>query len=94
MAKEAVGDVQIDNRRTRVTRWNFAPGAETGFHRHEYDYVVVPGCDGELLLIDEAGEERTAKLKTGRSYFREKGVAHNVINAGAHDFFFVEIEFK
>ena len=34
--------VFIDNERVRVTEWRFAPGAATGWHRHEYDYVVVP----------------------------------------------------
>ena len=27
----------IENGRTRVTEWRFAPGAETGAHTHEYD---------------------------------------------------------
>ena len=94
MSVQAKGDLQIDNDRTRVTRWTFAPGAETGFHRHDFDYVVVPGRDGKLLLIDESGEKRLAELKQGESYFRKKGVAHNVINANDHHFFFVEIEFK
>jgi hypothetical protein len=26
----------IDNDTTRVTQWRFAPGAQTGWHRHEY----------------------------------------------------------
>lgn len=94
MVEKATGNLQVENDLTRVTRWNFAPGAETGFHRHEYDYVVVPGRDGKLTLIDEDGRSTTADLKEGQSYFRQKGVAHNVINASNHDFFFVEIEFK
>lgn len=94
MVEKATGNLQVENDLTRVTRWNFAPGAETGFHRHEYDYVVVPGGDGKLTLIGEDGRSTTADLKEGQSYFRQKGVAHNVINASNHDFFFVEIEFK
>ena len=34
--------VQIDNETVRVTEWRFTPGAATGYHRHAYDYVVVP----------------------------------------------------
>ena len=45
MTGQAVPTVQIDNERTRVTEWRFAPGASTGYHRHEYDYVIVPGDD-------------------------------------------------
>ena len=85
--------VQIDNPRVVVTEWRFAPGAETGWHRHEYDYVVVPLMDGKLLLKDKAGESVSA-LAAGKSYFREAGVEHNVINASAGEFAFVEIQMK
>ncbi len=33
----AVATVQVDNETVKVTEWRFAPGAETGWHRHEYD---------------------------------------------------------
>ena len=46
---QARPETQIDNARTTVTVWRFAPHAETGWHRHEYDYVIVPQTDGELL---------------------------------------------
>jgi len=44
MSETAKPTVQVDNARTRVTEWRFAPGASTGFHRHEYDYAVVPAA--------------------------------------------------
>lgn len=91
---KAVGTVQIDNERTRVTEWRFAPGAETGEHIHEHDYVVVPGGDGTLKIVAPDGVETMAELKAGASYFREKGVHHNVINANDFEYTFVEIEFK
>ncbi len=47
----ATPTVQIDNNHLRVTEWRFPPGAATGFHRHEHDYVVVPVRDGELKLV-------------------------------------------
>ena len=90
----ATPEQQADNARTRVTKWSFAPGAETGFHIHEMDYVVVPMLDGRLKLVSPEGEETFAELKAGQSYFRAAGVHHNVINANAYDFAFVEIEFK
>ena len=37
----AVPTVQAENERVRVTEWRSAPGAATGWHVHEYDYVVV-----------------------------------------------------
>ncbi len=47
---KAVPTVQIDNDKVLVTEWRFAPGAETGWHRHGMEYVVVPVTNGELLL--------------------------------------------
>ena len=86
--------VQAENTRTRVTEWRFAPGAETGFHRHEYDYVIVPVTTGRLRLVGADGSEHVAELEAGVSYFREAGVEHNVFNASDHEFSFVEVEFK
>lgn len=85
--------VQIDNERVRVTEWRFAPGAETGHHRHGMDYVVVPMTSGTLLLETPEGELRS-ELQAGLSYSRLTGVEHNVINANAYEFVFVEIELK
>jgi quercetin dioxygenase-like cupin family protein len=86
--------MQIDNVRTRVTEWRFAPGAATGQHRHAYDYVVVPLTSGTLKLIGPDGRETLAALTAGLSYFRQAGVEHNVVNANAYEFVFVEIELK
>jgi quercetin dioxygenase-like cupin family protein len=86
--------MQIDNVRTRVTEWRFAPGAATGQHRHAYDYVVVPLTSGTLKLIGPDGRETFAELTAGLSYFRQADVEHNVVNANAYEFVFVEIELK
>lgn len=90
---KAVATSQIDNDRTIVTQWRFAPGAETGWHRHEYDYVVVPVTSGTLLLESDTGSNE-ATLEQGVSYYRGKGVEHNVVNNNQHEFVFVEIEYK
>jgi beta-alanine degradation protein BauB len=84
-------DRQIDNQRTRVTRHRMAPGAHTGFHRHEYDYVIVPVTHGRMRVI-EAGMESVADLSAGVSYFRPAGVEHDVFNGGDQELVFVEIE--
>jgi len=94
MAGNAVPTVQIDNERIRVTEWRFAPGAATGFHRHEYDYVVVPQTTGRLKLISADGSEAFGELTAGISYFRQAGVEHDVINANDFEFVFVEVEIK
>jgi quercetin dioxygenase-like cupin family protein len=89
----AVPTVQVDNARVRVTEWRFAPGAATGRHRHEMDYVVVPLTTGALEISGPAGESRAA-LVTGQPYFRQAGVEHDVRNVNPFEFVFIEIELK
>ena len=89
----ATATVQIDNERVSVTEWKFAPGAETGWHCHQYDYVVVPQSTGRLLLKTNDGD-KVSELVSGKSYFRKAGVEHNVINANDGEFVFIEIEMK
>ena len=88
---KATSHQQIKNARVIVTEYRFAPGAETGHHVHEYDYVVVPLTTGKLRL-DEPTGSREVNLQAGVSYTREKGVSHNVINANDFEFRFVEVE--
>jgi beta-alanine degradation protein BauB len=89
----AVATRQIENERVIVTEWRFAPGAETGWHRHEHDYVVCPMTNGTLLLETPDGDVNAA-LKVGQTYSRETGVEHNVINAGNEELVFVEVEIR
>lgn len=93
-AAAAVPTVFIDNERVRVTEWRFAPGAATGWHRHEFDYVVVPLADGQLRLVGAGGAVSHAELRKGVPYFRHLGVEHDVINANAFEYAFIEIEMK
>lgn len=90
----AVATLQSDNERVRVTRWDFAPGAETGAHRHGWAYVVVPVTDGTLLVEMADGTSVTSQLQAGLAYDRLAGAEHNVINAGDAPLSFVEIEMK
>jgi beta-alanine degradation protein BauB len=89
----AVATVQVDNELVRVTKWQFAPGATTGWHRHELDYVIVPMTTG-VLRLDNGGSEVRAELVVGQSYFRSAPVEHDVINANPFEFAFIEIELK
>ncbi len=89
----ARASVQIDNDRVRVTEWRFRPGEATGWHVHAYDYVIVPSLDGSLRIVDDEGEQ-VAELRAGASYYRQAGVRHDVINAGAGEMAFVEVEIK
>ena len=89
----AVPSVQIDSERLRVTEWRFAPGAATGWDRHEYDYCVVPMTTGKLRAEAPDGAQE-AELVAGQSYCREAGVEHDVVNINPFEFVFIEIELK
>lgn len=89
----AVPTTQVENERFIVTEYRFPPGAHTGWHRHAHDYVVVPLTTG-TLTIDVGGSETEAQLTAGQAYSRNAGVEHDVINANATEFVFIEIEAK
>jgi beta-alanine degradation protein BauB len=89
----AVPTVQVDTDEVRVTEWRFAPGAATGRHRHELDYVVVPMTTGELTLEEDVGT-RTSAITAGQAYARRAGVEHDVVNGTGAEIVFLEIEIK
>ena len=90
---QATPTTQINNERVIVTEWRFAPGAETGWHTHGHDYVVVPTISG-LLHLETPEGLKEFPLIAGQSYARGAGVNHNVINASAHEVAFIEIEIR
>lgn len=93
-AGTAVPTVLIENERTRVTEWRFAEkGANTGWHRHDYDYIVIPLFTGQLEISLPGGEQVIAELQNGVPYFRELGVEHDVRSANEFECAFVEVEF-
>jgi hypothetical protein len=89
----AVPTVMIENDRVRVTEWRFGKrGDNTGWHRHAFDYVVVPQFDGVLEIDLGNGERTRAEMRSGVPYFRQLGVEHDVINGNDFECAFVEIE--
>jgi len=93
MRAKATSKLLQETDRVLVTEWRFAPGAETGWHRHAHDYVVVVLTAGKLLAETATGEVVT-ELASGQSYARPVGVEHNVVNPNPHEFVFVEVELK
>jgi quercetin dioxygenase-like cupin family protein len=89
----AVPTVQRDDETMRITRWDFAPGAATGWHRHGFPYLVVMLIDGILRVHDgQTVSERSLAL--GETYDRPAGIEHDVMNGSPHPIAFVEIEIK
>ena len=84
----------VDDARTRVTRFDFEPGQDTGWHVHEYDYVIAALTDCHMRLDLPGGEANEVTVPAGTAYRRAAGVEHNVINAGDAPMSFVEVELK
>lgn len=84
----------VDDARVVVTRFDFAPGAETGWHRHGHDYVITAITDCPMLIEEPGGAQRRVLVPAGSAYRRDLGVEHNVVNDGEGVMSFVEIELK
>ena len=83
----------MQDERVVATEWRMPPGSETGRHRHELDYAVVYLTSGNLFVESKNGNV-TVALERGQVTSRQAGVEHNVINANATDYAFIEVEFK
>jgi len=82
-----------NNDRVTITEWRFAPGAETGWHRHTMDYVVVYRTSGRMM-VETKGGANPVQIAEGQSFFRRAPIEHNVINTGDGEVVFVETELK
>lgn len=94
MKTSCTATLLIDDDRTRVTRFDFDPGQETGWHIHEFDYVITALTDCRMRLEEPGGEMRDVTVPAGTAYRRPAGVEHNVVNAGGAPMSFIEIELK
>ncbi len=90
----AVPTVLADDARVRITRWDFAPGATTGWHEHAMPYAIVMVTAGTMLVDAGSGEAARVELAAGDSYSRPSGIRHDVMNGGDAPMCFVEVEHK
>lgn len=91
MNGEASATVQLDDQRVRVTRYDMEPGDRIPWHRHEYDYLVVPLTDG-TVEVRAAGGPSPQRMRAGEPYQRNAGAEHELVNGERH-YSFIEIEF-
>jgi quercetin dioxygenase-like cupin family protein len=89
----AVATVQQDDEAVRITRWDFEPGAVTGWHTHGWPYFVTMLIEG-VLEIHDGAKVTPVPLAAGQSYMRPAGVTHDVRNGSPHPIAFGEIEVK
>ena len=91
---KAIDTLLIDDDRVRVTRFDFEAGSETGWHQHEYDYVITAIVDCPMMLEESDGSSREVLVPAGTAYRRVKGIKHDVINNRASQMSFIEMELK
>lgn len=89
----ATATVQRDDDDVRITRYDFAPGAVTGWHTHGWSYFVTMLTDG-VLRVHNGSDVIDTALCAGQAYHRPAGVQHDVMNGSDHPIAFVEIEVK
>jgi beta-alanine degradation protein BauB len=86
---------EVDDDRVRITTWTFrVDGEATGWHVHEYDYVVVPVSGGTFAVTAPDGSTRELIQEAGSPYLGTAGTEHDVVNASGGAAVFVEIELK
>ena len=84
----------IDDEKTRVTRFDFAPNQETGWHEQSYDYAITALTDCNMRLEHLEWSATKALVPAGEAYRRVAGIRHNAINASEKMMSFVEVELK
>lgn len=85
--------MQADDETVKITRWDFDPGATTGWHTHAWPYVIVMLTDAKMRLHDGIHIKEVA-FKAGDAYHRPAGVTHDVMNGSDGPMSFIEIEIK
>jgi mannose-6-phosphate isomerase-like protein (cupin superfamily) len=89
----AIPTLQSEDDTLRITRWDFVPGAVTGWHEHGWPYFVTMLVAGTLRIHDGVSV-KYVPLAQGEAYMRPAGVKHDVMNGSPHPIAFVEIEVK
>ena len=55
----------MDDERTRVTRFEFQPDQEIGWHEHQYGYVIVAVIDCEMKIEHPDGWDTSVFVAAG-----------------------------
>ena len=92
--KLAEHTVLLDNDKTTITYWCFAPGTQTGWHNHIFDYATIQQSGGRLLLQSENGATKTVDYEVGRTVAYKAPIVHNAINICEEEVRVIEIEYK
>ena len=89
-------EVLLDNETTRITFHRIKPGQNSGWHRHEYNYVGYHFQSSEVSVDLRGGKRGSISSKEGKATFYDvgNGFEHNVTVTGDQDLVALEIEYK
>lgn len=89
-------DVLIDNETTRITFHRIEPGENSGWHRHEHNYVGYHFQSSEVEVDRTDGQEGVMRSQEGVATFYDvgDGFEHNVTVKGDSALVALEIEYK
>ena len=93
MSDKATCVLLSEDSRSKVWRWSFESGQETGMHIHAFDYVAIPITGGDFTATMDTGEVLEFTQIAETPYQRLAGVHLHVRFTGAGKASFVEIEF-
>ena len=94
VGKLAGRKVLTDDADTRVALFEFEPGDNTGWHKHEFNYCAVYLTDAKLFHTRRDGSELDTEHKAHEFKAHPVGTEHNVRNVGTSTVRLLEIEFK
>jgi quercetin dioxygenase-like cupin family protein len=86
--------IMFEDEKTKITSWRFDPGAETGWHRHDFDYVTIQKSSGRLKLEGENGEIKYIDYENDQTVGYAAPIKHNATNVSDQEIRVIEIEFK
>jgi len=89
-------DVLIDNETTRITLHRIEPGENSGWHRHEHNYVGYHFQSSEVEVDRTDGKDGVMRSQEGVATFYDvgEGFEHNVTVKGDSALVALEIEYK
>ncbi len=93
-APRADFEILYEDGETRITRWRFDPGAQTGWHHHAVDYVTIQESGGELRLERDDGSVTHVEYEPGRTVRYAAPIRHNATNVSGEEVRVTEIEYK
>jgi len=86
--------LMFEDEKTRITKWRFPPGTETGWHRHTHDYVTIQQSGGQLRLENRDGTVKVIDYENGHIAGYSAPIEHNAKNISDEEVCVTEIEYK